>query len=298
MDHSDLYKNLFDHVYEGIYFVDVNRKITFWNSGAERITGFNAKEVVGKHCYDNLLNHVDEAGKHLCLGGCPLHATVSDGIIRDTHVYLQHKLGHRVSVKTRTTPLLENGVTIGAVELFVEEAGEFANLFELGELREIAYRDQLTGLPNRRFLDQQIVNQLDTAYKLQTTFGIGFVDIDFFKKVNDTYGHLVGDEVLKMLAKTLTSGLRASDILGRWGGEEFIIILPAIDKKGLEWVCEKLRMLVESSVYDRDGINLKITVSIGATLMEQEDTLKSLISRADRLLYASKEAGRNRTTLE
>lgn len=297
MENSLLYKRLLDHVYEGIYFVDIHRKITFWNQGAVRITGFNAEEVVGRHCYDNILNHVDDNGTQLCLGGCPLHATIEDGLNRDARVYLQHKSGHRVTVKVRTTPLMENGITIGAAELFVDEAGEFADLFELGELREIAYRDQLTGLPNRRFLDQQLMSQLKMAQKLEITFGIAFVDIDFFKKVNDTHGHLIGDETLKMLAKTLTGGLRSSDILGRWGGEEFILVLPGVDSNSLAYICEKLRMLVQNSSLQRAGIDLRITISIGATLMNQGDTLETIVNRADRLLYASKEAGRNRVTL-
>lgn len=298
MENSLLYKSLLDHVYEGIYFVDVNRKISFWNQGAVRITGFCAEEIVGRHCYDNILNHVDDNGNKLCFGGCPLHATIEDGINRDARVYLHHKSGHRVTVKVRTIPLTDNGITIGAVELFVDEAGEFADSFELGELREIAYRDQLTGLPNRRFLNQQLMSQLDMAQKLETTFGIAFVDIDFFKNVNDTYGHLTGDETLKMLTKTLTSGLRSSDILGRWGGEEFILILPGVDSGNISFICEKLRMLVENSSLKRAEIDLKITISIGATLMVQGDTPETIVDRADRLLYASKEAGRNRVTID
>jgi diguanylate cyclase (GGDEF)-like protein/PAS domain S-box-containing protein len=297
MENNVLYKNLLDHVYEGIYFVDVERKISFWNQGAERITGFSASEVVGRHCYDNILNHVDESGNKLCIGGCPLHATIEDGINRDSRVYLHHKLGHRVTVKVKTTPLIENGVTIGAVELFVDEAGEFADLFELGELREIAYRDQLTGLPNRRFLDQHVLTQLDMAHKLDLTFGLAMLDIDFFKKVNDTYGHLIGDETLKMLAKTLTNALRGSDVLGRWGGEEFILVLPSLEREHLGLVCEKLRMLVENSVVDRSGFAFNITISIGATLMLPGDTMASLVERADGLLYESKRNGRNRVTI-
>jgi diguanylate cyclase (GGDEF)-like protein/PAS domain S-box-containing protein len=297
MENTVLYKNLLDHVYEGIYFVDVNRTITFWNQGAQRITGFSAEEVVGKHCFANILNHVDSDGNQLCINGCPLHATIVDGMNRETRVFLQHKSGHRVTVKVRTTPLIENGVTIGAVEIFVDEAGEFADLFELGELREIAYRDQLTGLPNRRFLDQHLLSQLDMARKLETTFSIAFVDIDFFKRVNDTYGHLVGDETLKMLSKTLTSGLRTSDILGRWGGEEFVFILPCNNAKDLTTICEKLRMLVENSTVERTGSNFKITISIGATIMIPGDTMETMVHRADQLLYASKANGRNKVTV-
>ncbi|MDF1617940.1 sensor domain-containing diguanylate cyclase [Petrocella sp. FN5] len=297
MDKRILYENLLNYVYEGMYFVDVDRKITFWNQGAERITGYKAEEVVGSYCYDNILNHVDEKGNKLCFGGCPLHATIKDGKNRDAHVYLQHKSGSRINVKVRTTPIIENGKNIGAVELFIEEVDKFAEFFELVELREIAYRDQLTGLPNRRFLDENLMYQMEMARKLDVSVGIAFIDIDFFKKVNDTYGHLMGDETLKVLAKTLTKGLRTSDIVGRWGGEEFILILPNSDSISLEVLCEKLRMLVENSSVDRSNTDLKITISIGATIMRKSDTLESIINRADCLLYESKENGRNRVTI-
>jgi len=297
MENQIAYENLLNYVYEGIYFVDKNRKITFWNKGAERITGYSANEVIDKYCYDNILNHVDEKGNKLCFGGCPLHATINDGNNREANVYLQHKLGHRVTVKVKTTPLIENGITIGAVELFVDEADKFAERFELVKLREIAYRDKLTGLPNRCFLDQHLLYQMDMGYKLDMPIAVVFVDIDFFKRVNDTYGHLIGDETLKVLAKTLTKGLRSSDVVGRWGGEEFLLILPDLDSKNLKLICEKLRMLVENSSIDRSKTDLKITISIGATIMQQGDTPESIIERADRLLYASKENGRNRVTI-
>ena len=117
----NLYKEILDNLYEGVYFVDVNRRITYWNKGAERITGFQSHEIIGRHCYDNILNHIDDNNKQLCMEGCPLQQTITDGQQRETGVYLHHKDGHRVSVAVRTIPLYNHKKIIGAVEVFVND---------------------------------------------------------------------------------------------------------------------------------------------------------------------------------
>ena len=97
MAHSDeIYKDIFNAMSDGIYFIDVNRIITFWNKGAEIITGYSSSDVVGTHCYDNILVHVDDEGRQLCKDGCPLFDTIQDGQTRNLNVYLHHKEGHRV----------------------------------------------------------------------------------------------------------------------------------------------------------------------------------------------------------
>ncbi len=297
MPNSSFYKKMLDNIYEGIYFVDNNRQITFWNKGAERITGFTSEEVLGRFCYDNILKHVDDAGNHLCLGGCPLHKTIEDGQMRDSHVYLHHKDGHRVTVDVRTTPVVENNVTIGAVEMFVDQGGAFNNRYAVDELEKLALMDQLTGLPNRRYLDTLLANQMDLYMRNGVSFGLAFLDIDHFKRFNDTYGHLAGDRVLKMVAKTLTDGVRSSDIVGRWGGEEFIAIFPSTPQEALAGVAEKIRMLVENSALRENGETLSVTISSGATAYLRGESAEELVRRADRLLYQSKQDGRNRVTV-
>jgi diguanylate cyclase (GGDEF)-like protein len=127
-------------------------------------------------------------------------------------------------------------------------------------------------------------------------FGLLFIDIDHFKMVNDTYGHEMGDKVLRMVANTLRHNLRAADTMGRWGGEEFVILLNNLDESGLETVANKLNFLVAQSRLDTEQHALSVTVSVGATLVTKEDTMETLMHRADQLMYASKNAGRNRVT--
>jgi len=123
------------------------------------------------------------------------------------------------------------------------------------------------------------------------------MDIDHFKNFNDTYGHDVGDEVLKFVANTFTSNSRPYDLFGRWGGEEFLGIIRNISEQDLERLGNKVRTLIETSYIIHENEKLHVTISIGATLVKADDNIESLIKRADTLLYKSKAAGRNRLIL-
>ena len=107
-DKNDFYKEIIDNLYDGVYFVDRDRVITYWNKGAERITGYSAKQAVGRACRDNLLNHVTANGVELCKNNCPMAAVMEDGNPREAEVYLHHKDGHRVPIIVRATVLRDD----------------------------------------------------------------------------------------------------------------------------------------------------------------------------------------------
>ena len=292
-----LYKQMLENMYEGVYFVDADRTITFWNKGAERISGYLAEEILGKQCFDNILNHVDNQGCQLCLNGCPLQKTIDDGIMREAPVFLHHKNGHRVPVSIRTIPLFEGKEVIGAVEVFTDGTEEFDRLKDLQELRALALKDQLTELPNRRYLNNFLSERWNEYQNLEIPFGLIFMDIDHFKNVNDTYGHEVGDEVLKMVGKSTRGALRRGDLVGRWGGEEFIIVVTTGEDEELRIIAEKIRMLIEQSTLLVQGIEISVTVSLGVTLPFIEDNLAMMIKRADEKMYESKNNGRNQVKI-
>ena len=297
IDNLDFYKKIIDNFYEGVYFVDNDRKIIFWNLGAERITGFSEKEVLGSHCHDNILNHVDEDGNKLCLDGCPLEKSIKDGRPRETSLFLHHKEGHRVKIFVRTRPLIEDDEIIGAVEVFVNDSEKANLILDMQKLKKLAMYDQLTELPNRRYINSQLESEMNKYQKLDIPFGVAFIDIDNFKRFNDEYGHDMGDRVLQTLSKTFDSGVRKGDLVGRWGGEEFIIVFPGINIEDLEVVAEKVRMLVENSVIREGDEDISVTVSIGATLVNSGDNIDSLIKRADKLMYICKKQGRNQVVV-
>lgn len=294
---SNLFENILQNLTEAVYFVDVNRKITFWNKAAERITGYKSEEVVNFHCFDNILNHVDSNGKKLCLDGCPLHATIKDGKLRDGAVFLQHKKGHRVAVNIKTVPLKDNDEIIGAVEIFNDNEHEYNLYKKIESLKVLSTIDQLTSIPNRNYMTSYLNSKFHEYKNLNIPFGILFIDIDKFKKINDVYGHEIGDEVLKMVANVLQNSMRQNDIIGRWGGEEFIGIFQGLNLENLAVVAEKTRMLIEESELRKDLLTIKVTISIGATVVNEADTIESIVNRADSLMYQSKLNGRNLVTI-
>lgn len=164
------------------------------------------------------------------------------------------------------------------------------------KLEEIASLDFLTQIYNRQkfetFLEYEMKKQ--SRYN-DGIFSLMIIDLDFFKDVNDNYGHLKGDYILQEIAKILTLCSRDTDIVARWGGEEFIILLPHTDINDAILVAEKLRATIENHIFDK---NIKITCSIGVAHSHQHDDKDTIFKRADRALYKAKELGRNRVEIE
>lgn len=295
---KDSYKQIIENLHDGLYFVDQDRIITYWNKAAEKISGFTANEVVGKSCHDNILTHVDSEGNNLCTAMCPLAATIADGKPREAELYMHHKEGYRIPVSVRISTLTDRGGNIiGGIELFTDISSQVANKLIVRELEKLALIDSLTQLANRNHIKREIQSRLEEKKRYNVDFGVLFMDIDQFKKVNDTYGHDVGDDVLKFVANTFIANCRPFDLYGRWGGEEFIGIIRNINDNDLKILGNRVRTLVASSYIDRDGKTLQVTISVGATVVRETDTMESLMKRADKLLYKSKDAGRNCLTI-
>ena len=288
------YEELLENLFDGVYYVDREKKITFWNKSAEKISGYTKGEVMGSSCGDDLLKHIDNKGTELCVKGCPVGRTLNDGMIREADVYLHHKNGHRVPVSIRVSPIRdEKDDIVGAVELFVDNSHRKAILRAMKVLKEEVFVDALTGVGNRRFGEMNLTNRISELKTHSIPFGLLFLDIDDFKKFNDTYGHSVGDKVLKMVGETILNTLRAMDIICRWGGEEFIVILPNVDISTLKRVAERIRVLVAESWISAEKEKLRVTVSIGGTMATDDDDVESLVHRADKLMYQSKDSGRD-----
>jgi len=288
------YKNVLDNLYDGVYVVDKNRKILYWNKGAERITGYKKDEIMGSFCYDNILNHINDKGENLCENNCPLVKSIKNGKPLEESVYLRHKNGHRVSVSIRVTPIRnKDHKIIGAAEVFSDNSAFVESLQRIEELRKLALLDPLTKLGNRRYAEMNLNSKLTELRRYKNPFGFFFIDIDNFKEINDKYGHNTGDRVLKMVANSLRNSLRGSDIITRWGGEEFVAIISNVSKEELSSIADKLRVFVLKSNFEKKNNIIQVTISIGATLANQNDDVDKLIKRADELMYQSKKSGKN-----
>lgn len=158
----------------------------------------------------------------------------------------------------------------------------------------LATTDVLTGLPNRRGFDLLAAQAMQEAARRQSPLSALLIDLDHFKQLNDTHGHLAGDHVLTGFARSLQGNLRQSDIVCRWGGEEFILLLKDTGSSTARQVAEKIRQQTEEAVFPFNGVNLRVTTSIGVTELQGDDSMDHLIGRADRALYRAKQSGRNR----
>jgi diguanylate cyclase (GGDEF)-like protein/PAS domain S-box-containing protein len=294
---EDLHQTLLENLFDGVYYVDKNRIITFWNKAAERLTGYSQSEVLGSSCSDNILKHIDSNGREVCNNGCPLHATISDGQMRESLLFLHHKQGHRVPVHIRISPIKDkHGNIIGGIEIFSDNSQPLLMLKELEQLKKEAHLDPLLQVGNRRYAEMIFQARLYELAAFDVPFGAILLDIDYFKKVNDSHGHAIGDEVLLMVCRSIGGVLRQLDSLIRWGGDEFLIFLPNVTSEGLQTITERIRIFVENSFIMVGNQKVSITVSIGASFAKKEETLESIIKRVDSLLYESKQSGKNKIT--
>ncbi|MFC1498686.1 diguanylate cyclase [Verrucomicrobiota bacterium] len=294
------YKRLLDHLSDGVYFIDPARKILYWNKGAERITGYSKTEVMGKHCWDNILVHVDEQGNSVCKGMCPVVKAIKDKAPYETELFLNHKKGHRIPVLVRTLPMFDaKKEAVGAVEIFTDNSQAKVISERLKQLEKLAVLDMLTGLANRHHAEKVLKDRIEESSRYEMTMGVLFIDIDNFKHINDAYGHDAGDQVLKMVAKNLLYNSRSFDLPARWGGDEFIVVSAHIEPGELRKIAERYKVLIGASelLLPDKAQTQRITVSVGATMLRSNEEYQSVLNRADKLMYASKNSGKNIVTI-
>lgn len=174
------------------------------------------------------------------------------------------------------------------LHLFIQQA----------ELRKSAATDPLTGMNNRRYIEPQLRSEISRAQRHGTSFAVVIADLDRFKRVNDQYGHNVGDAVLKILAKRILDTIRDEDRAVRWGGEEFLVLMLESDVDQAYIAAERIRKAVGDTPFEIDDLRLPITLSLGVAEYAGEDEPTSLIARADQALYNAKDTGRNRVCID
>lgn len=165
-------------------------------------------------------------------------------------------------------------------------------------LARLSTTDVVTGLRNRRYVTEFLSLEVLRSVRYRTLLSVMLLDVDYFKRVNDVHGHRVGDAVLQVVADTLRGGLRATDLAGRYGGEEFLVVLPQTGLAGAVMLAERVRGAIEATAIEVGApVPLSVTVSIGvAELDESARSAEQLVERADAALYAAKDAGRNRVS--
>ncbi len=168
------------------------------------------------------------------------------------------------------------------------------NALQYRQAIQASLHDPLTGIKNRMAMEQSFAREIDLAKRNQNAFSVIILDIDYFKKINDTYGHHIGDIILKSITKTVTQCTRKSDMFFRYGGEEFVLLLQNTTQKGAEKLAERIRHTVEQTNYLCENHNITLTVSLGVSnLTDAHHNAETLFKQADAALYYAKEHGRN-----
>lgn len=294
-----LLEGLADGVTEGVYYVSSDHVVLFWSKRAELITGYSRFEVTGMKCSTSILRPSDEVNCNRCGAECPLAATMKDGQVRVVDATLHRKDGREFAARLRCSPVRDReGVIRGALEVFSEKRTDPEVLTKrLQVLLRKTVTDRLTGVGNRRF-GEQALRHLSKSKDASKPFGLVFFDLDHFKAINDRWGHNAGDLVLRQVASVAKSNLRSMDLLCRWGGEEFLALVPSVTEEVLVEIAERIRKTVESRPVAVDGESIPVTLSAGVLLAPVGISPSSLIAQADALLYKAKDAGRNRIVFD
>ncbi len=278
---------------EGVFLVDYSGKIIFSNPESNRLLGYSSseienvliQEVIHKQQLDGTLY---KPAENL------LFDAISIGINYDDEGAFTCKSGFLMPVTIASRPVFKDEKLDGAVIAFrdITEQKKYEQSLEtINKLLETqATTDALTGIYNRVKFDRTLITEISKAERYSSPLSVIIFDIDHFKRVNDTYGHSAGDNVLKRLAKLVGANIRETDVFARWGGEEFVIQVPGVSLAQTAIFADKLRSKIEEFDFSEPE---RITVSFGVAAFQHGDNGTTLINRADKALYRAKENGRN-----
>ncbi|MGQ0635157.1 MAG: diguanylate cyclase [Planctomycetaceae bacterium] len=291
------YLYLLENLYDGFYLVDSDLKFVVWNGGLQKLLGHSDDELLQRPWSSRLLQYADGRGRELSEGELPMRQAVESGRAAAGAVRVRNAEGRVVDVEVQTVPLVDDwGRLRGVAEIFRSASRNRLPPREFRDLRLAASRDPLTGVANRGELEAQLKQLLSESVGEQPTAPCSaiFLDVDHFKEINDTFGHAVGDIVLIEIARLLQQETYAGEFVGRYGGEEFLVLCPATDIDQAIPRAERMRLAIA-------GLELSeleqwpLTASFGVTQALPGDTTGAMMRRADKALYAAKNGGRNQT---
>ena len=289
---GDVLSAVFDQSETGVYIVDRKRRILYWNSGAERITGYLTQEVMGEFCQNDLMMHCDANGRGMCAALCPMAATMLDGGPRETVMFVRHRRGHRLPVRMRSRAILgPDGHAIGAVEVF--EALGAPQRTETSLLETYGCLDPLSNLANRQYGEMRLAHAIEALRVFNIPFGWLAVELDKIDELEHRFGHGVIDTAVKLIASTLDANVGALDLVSYWEPGEYRIECHSCWREGLAELAQKLVMLVRASNLEWWGDSRHVTVSIGGGVSLAGDTRQDLEARASAALALCRERGGN-----
>lgn len=290
---EERYRLLIDNAGDIISSINLAGEFTYISPSVEKITGYTADEVMNHYLEINYF--LPDALKVMKKTLEIINRMVKSGQHFDSVRFEQRQ------IRKDGTPFWADTIMSGIYDeenQFKEILGVTRDITEIVKLRDeiikLSETDKLTQLYNRYKLDNALEKEFKRTKRTLIPFAVILLDVDYFKQVNDRFGHQTGDIILRELAAILKKSIRSTDMVGRWGGEEFIFILPDTDEIGAMQLAEKIRKQISETHFSHPE---RITGSMGVSVYREDSSLETIISRADQALYAAKHRGRNQVQL-
>jgi len=283
LDTQEIFDRLSEYIPEGI--VLIKDKIYYSNPAFEKLCGFSGTNLLSKNLYNLIEPTERETYSENMKDLLSIQKTYTEFISK-----LVPKNGKTKWIRIKCKLLIqgETSIFLNVISDISKEQNELLKLVQLADF------DTLTGIYNRRKFNDLISIEYKRAKRYDRNLCILFFDIDHFKNINDTYGHDIGDKVLIQLSNLVQFHIRETDYFARWGGEEFIVLLPETVEKEAKTLSEHIRNIVNAQSFPEIG---NVTISIGITMLIGKERMETFIKRADKALYQAKEDGRNRSVL-
>jgi diguanylate cyclase (GGDEF)-like protein/PAS domain S-box-containing protein/putative nucleotidyltransferase with HDIG domain len=290
---SLFYRRLLESMQDAVLFIDSSLKIMLWNRAAERLTGIPAASIEQKLWSPTLINLRDETAKLLSVEECPVIGAMKSGAQTLRRLSIMGRAGQRVDIDAQLVPIYsKGGITHGAAVLMHDASSQITLEQRIQSLHEQATRDPLTQVANRAEFDRILNSCVTSHLERRLPCSLILCDIDHFKRINDTYGHQAGDEVLVTFAALLRRHGRSGDLVARYGGEEFVLLCADCDNATATRKAEAIRL--EVADFPMQALDGKcISASFGVTEVQSGDTPETMLRRSDRALYQAKASGRN-----
>ncbi|HEY1801508.1 MAG TPA: diguanylate cyclase [Terriglobales bacterium] len=278
----EIFRTVLSSLQTGVYLMDRDRKIQFWNDGAERLTGYLGHEVLGHSCQDNLLKECHEEGCSSCRGLCPVRDTLLNGRKKVSQMYFHHKDGRRIPVHVWTVPIRdEHGSIIGAAESFENQRSSLEKRRVQNTLASYGCLDETTGIPNLGFTQFHLRENLAGFEEYRVPFSVLLTRIENLDQFRLKYGREAGDTILGLVARNLKNTLRPTDFLGRWDDDKFLAIALSCENQGIKSLVDRVLRVLHYEGIQWWGDELLATTSIGYATVMTGDTMETLIGRAE-----------------
>lgn len=282
-----------DQITDAVIFIDKHLRILLWNRGAERLTGIAGESMRGRRWLPSAVSLRDERRQVVADDQCPVARAIGTGQPWVRRMQIKGRGRRRLGVDAHVTPVvLPDGRIEGATLVMHDVSPEISLEARCQSLHELATKDPLTQVANRAEFDRVLALFVVVHLEQQRPCSLLMGDIDYFKRVNDTYGHQAGDEVLKFVAHALRNSCRPGDLVARYGGEEFVMLCTDCDNAAATRRADEIRRKVAVQTHALLD-HSSVTISFGVTEIQPGDTPEIMLCRADRALYEAKGQGRN-----